>query len=102
MVTTEKMPPVHPGEILLEEFLIPMGISQHKLARETGIPVTRINAIVRGERGITADTALRLGRFFGISPQTWLNLQNHYDLETQKEALGDRLEREVRPLASTR
>lgn len=100
MVTTDKMPPVHPGEILLEEFLIPMGISQHKLARETGIPVTRINAIARGERGITADTALRLGRFFGISPQTWLNLQNHYDLEVQKEALGDRLEREVRPLAS--
>jgi addiction module HigA family antidote len=93
----DKMPPVHPGEVLAEDFLSPLGISQHKLARETGIPVTRINAIVRGERTITADTALRLGRFFGLAPETWLNLQNHFDLESQRAALGDRLDREVRP-----
>ncbi len=96
--TIERLPPVHPGEILREEFLVPLGISQQLLARETGLPMSRINAIARGYRGISAETALRLGKFFGIEPRFWLNLQNRYDLEMAEDTLGDRLEREVRPL----
>src|SRR5262249_59314183 len=93
-----KLPPVHPGEILLEEFLSPLGVSQYRLAKETSVPARRINEIVRGSRSISADTALRLGRYFSTSEQFWLNLQAHYDLEVQKDRLGDRLRREVKVL----
>jgi len=87
---------ITPGEILAEEFLKPMGISQYRLARDIGVPPRRINEIVKGERAITADTALRLGRYFRMAPQFWLNLQTHYDLEREQARLGRRLEREVR------
>src|ERR687884_2289848 len=93
-----KLPPVHPGEILHEEFLTPLSISQYRLAKETSVPPRRINEIVRGTRAVTADTALRLARYFGTSERFWLNLQAHYDLEVEKERLGDRLDREVRAL----
>ncbi len=96
---TNKMPPVHPGEILMEEFLTPMGISQYRLAHDISVPPRRINEIVHGTRSVTADTALRLGRYFGISPQFWLNLQAHFDLEQEQDRLGDRLEQEVRTFA---
>jgi addiction module HigA family antidote len=90
-----KLQPIHPGEILKEEFLGPLGISQYRLAKETSVPPRRINEIVRGMRAITADTALRLARYFGTSERFWLNLQTHYDLEVEKERLGGRLKREV-------
>lgn len=96
MAKKRKLAPVHPGEILMEEFLTPLGISQYKLAKDTSVPPRRINEIVHGKRAITADTALRLGRFFGVSPQFWLNLQSHYDLEVEEDILGDRIESEVR------
>lgn len=96
---TNKMPPVHPGEILMEEFLTPMGISQYRLARDISVPPRRINEIVHGTRAVTADTALRLGRYFGISPQFWLNLQGHFDLEQEQDHLGDRLKQEVQAFA---
>jgi addiction module HigA family antidote len=91
----EKLAPVHPGEVLLEEFLKPLGISQNRLALSIGVPARRINEIVLGKRAITADTALRLARFFGTSPQFWLGLQTDYDLDMTLDRLGDRLEREV-------
>ena len=94
-----KMSPVHPGEILLEEFLGPLGISQYRLARDTSVPPRRINEIVRGTRAVSADTALRLARYFGMSERFWLNLQGRYDLEIEKDRLGKRLEREVNLLA---
>lgn len=84
--------PIHPGEILKEEFLEEYGLSQYELAKRVGVPAPRINAIVLGKRAVSADTALRLGRFFGNSPQFWLNLQNHYDLEIAVGALPDGLE----------
>ena len=87
--------PTHPGEILGEEFLKPMGISQYRLAKDIGVPAMRINKIVRGERGISADTALRLARYFGMSVDFWTGIQTHYDTEKAKMTLGDRLEREV-------
>ena len=87
----QKLAPVHPGEVLLEEFLTPLGVSQYRLAKDTSVPPRRINEIVRGMRGITADTALRLARYFGTTERFWLNLQAHYDLEVEKERLGDRL-----------
>jgi addiction module HigA family antidote len=90
-----KLPPIHPGEVLLEEFLVPLGISQYRLAKGTSVPPRRINEIVHGKRAITADTALRLSRFFGTTERFWLNLQVRYDLETEKDRLGDRLKREV-------
>ena len=90
-----KQDPVHPGEVLLEEFLKPMGISQYRLAKDTSVPPRRINEIVHGRRAVTADTALRLARFFGTGERFWLNLQVRYDLEVQRDRLGDRLEREV-------
>ena len=96
---SEKMTPVHPGEILLEEFLRPMGISQYRLAKDISVPPRRINEIVHGKRGITADTALRLARFFGTSERFWVNLQTRYELEVEKDRLGRRLLDEVRPLA---
>jgi antitoxin HigA-1 len=91
---------ITPGEILEEDFLKPMGLSQYRLAKDIGVPARRINEIVKGERAITADTALRLGRYFNMSAQFWLNLQSHYDLETEAERLGRRLEREVKVLAA--
>ena len=89
-------PPVHPGEILLEEFLKPMGISQYRLARDINVPAMRINKICRKERGISADTALRLARYFDNSVEFWTGIQSHYDTETAKMNLGDRLEKEVK------
>ena len=94
---TDKIPPIHPGEILMEEFIEPMGITQHKLAVSIGVPPRRINEIVHGKRRITADTALRLGRYFGMSAQFWINLQSHYDLEIEMDALGDSLD-SIQPL----
>jgi len=96
----KKHPPVHPGEILLEEFLRPMGVSQYRLAKDIGVPARRINEIVHGQRAISADTALRLSRFFNMSERFWLNLQARYDLEVEKDRLGDRLDREVRQLSN--
>jgi addiction module HigA family antidote len=93
-----KVPPIHPGEILQEEFLMPLGLSQYRLAKETSVPPRRINEIVRGQRAISADTALRLARYFGTSERFWLNLQARYDLEIEKDRLGDRLRREVKVL----
>jgi antitoxin HigA-1 len=87
---------ITPGEILEEDFLKPLGLSQYRLALDIGVPPRRINEIVKGERSITADTALRLSRYFGMSAQYWLNLQSHYDLEVEQERLGRRLEREVK------
>ena len=95
----KKIQPIHPGEVLLEEFLNPLGVSQYRLAKNTNVHARRINEIVHGTRGITADAALRLGRFFGTSAQFWLNLQTNFDLEVQKEKIGDRLDREVHALA---
>ena len=91
--------PIHPGEVLLEDFLRPMGLSQYRLAKGISVPPRRINEIVQGKRGITADTALRLGRFFGVSERFWLNLQNRFDLEREKDRLGDNLRKEVEVLA---
>ncbi len=92
-------PPTHPGEILIEEFLKPMGISQYRLAKDIGVPAMRINKIVHGERGISADTALRLARYFGMSVEFWTGIQTHYDTEMAKILLADRLEKEVKILA---
>src|SRR5437763_10893792 len=97
-----KPAPVHPGEILLEEFLSPLGLSQYRLAKDTSVPPRRINEIVRGTRSISADTALRLARYFGTSERFWLNLQAHYDLEVEKDRLGDLLRREVKVLEVAR
>ena len=97
MMTSQKLPPVHPGEILFEEYLKPLGISQNKLGRDLNVPAQRINDIVRGQRAITVDTALRLARYFHTSPQFWLNLQAHYDLEIAQETrLVERVIKEVR------
>ncbi len=93
-------PPIHPGEILQEEFLQPLGISQYRLAQEIGVPAMRISKIVRGERGISADTALRLARYFGMSIEFWTGIQIHYEVEKAKMTLGDRLDSEVKVLAS--
>jgi addiction module HigA family antidote len=98
----KELHPVHPGEVLLEEFLKPMGLSQNRLALDIGVPPRRINEIFLGKRSITADTALRLGRYFGNSPQFWLGLQRDYDLDIAAEALGERLEREVQVFAMVR
>src|SRR5437867_2576819 len=97
-----KLPPIHPGEILLEEFLNPLGISQYRLAKDISVPPRRINEIVHGKRALTADTALRLSRYFGMTEQFWLNLQSRYDLEVEKDRLGDRLRREVATLSVAR
>ena len=91
----KKLPPVHPGEVLLEEFLAPMEISQYRLAKDISVPPRRINEIVHGKRAVTADTALRLSRYFGTSERFWLNLQTGYDLDVERDRLGDRLESEV-------
>jgi addiction module HigA family antidote len=93
--------PVHPGEVLLEEFLKPINLSQNRLALGVGVPARRINEIVLGKRSISADTALRLARFFGVSAEFWLGLQAQYDLDITAEALGERLELEVKKYAGT-
>lgn len=93
------MPPVHPGEVLAEEYLEPLGVTQHRLAVAIGVPPRRINEIVHGKRGISADTALRLARFFGTSERFWLNLQSRYELEREKDALADTLAR-IQPLSA--
>ncbi len=93
------MKPIHPGEVLLEDFLVPMGISQYRLAKDISVPARRINEIAHGKRSITADTALRLGRYFGTSAQFWMNLQDHFDLEVQMDKIGGRLDDEVHALA---
>jgi addiction module HigA family antidote len=98
----KELDPVHPGEVLLEEFLRPMGLSQNRLALQIGVPPRRINEIVLGKRSITADTALRLARYFGTSPQFWLGLQRDYDLDIATEGLGERLRREVKVSAMAR
>jgi addiction module HigA family antidote len=97
-MSAKKIIPVHPGEILLEEFLKPLGISQYRLSKDISVAPRRINEIVQGKRSITADTALRLARYFGLSERFWLNLQSRYDLEVEKDKLDVRLEREVRVL----
>lgn len=96
-MTTALMSPVHPGEILLEDFLKPLGLSQYALAKAIAVPPRRINEIVHGKRAISADTALRLGRYFGVQPDSWMNLQAHFDLEVAARLLGNRLDTEVRP-----
>jgi addiction module HigA family antidote len=98
----KELHPVHPGEVLLEEFLKPMDLSQNRLALDIGVPPRRINEIVLGKRSISADTALGLGRYFGNSPQFWLGLQRDYDLDIAAEAPGERLEREVQVFATVR
>ena len=92
---TTKLPPIHPGEILLEEFLEPMEIRQYRIAKDISVPPRRINEIVLGKRSITPDTALRLSRYFGLSERFWMNLQTRYDIEVEKDRLEDRLEKEV-------
>lgn len=101
-MTAKRRAPVHPGEILLEEFLNPMGLSQYRLAKDTRVPPRRINEIVHGKRAITADTALRLARYFGTSERFWLNLQARHDLEVEKDRLGERLKEEVKVLSTRR
>ncbi|MBK9210969.1 MAG: HigA family addiction module antidote protein [Anaerolineales bacterium] len=97
---TEKLNPVHPGEVLLEEFIKPMNLSQNRLAIDIGVDARRINEIVLGKRAVTADTALRLSRFFGNSSQFWMGLQTQFDLDVAEDHLGKRLDREVRPLVA--
>ena len=92
---SKRLPPVHPGEVLLEEFLEPMGLSQNRLAREIGVPPRRINEIVLGKRRVTADTALRLAKYFDMSAEFWMGLQMDYELDLEADRLGDRLESEV-------
>ena len=98
-MATKTLAPIHPGEVLLEEFLEPMELSQYRLAKDISVPPRRINEIVHGKRSVTADTALRLARYFGTSDRFWLNLQASFDLDTQRDKLGDRLETEVLPRA---
>jgi addiction module HigA family antidote len=95
----KRLAPVHPGEVLLEEFLEPMGISQYRLAKDVSVPPRRINEIVHGTRAVSADTALRLARYFGTSERFWLNLQAQFDLDVERDRIGDRIEREVMPRA---
>ncbi len=95
-----KLAPIHPGEILMEEFLKPMEVSQYRLAKDISVSARRINEIVQGKRSITPDTALRLSKFFGLSERFWINLQARYDLETEKDKLKDRLSKEVHAYAT--
>jgi addiction module HigA family antidote len=97
-MTAKTIEPIHPGEILSEEFLKPLNISQYRLAKDISVPPRRVNEIVHGTRAITADTALRLSRYFGLSERFWLNLQSRYDLETEKDRLKGRIEKEVKIL----
>ena len=95
MATSSKLAPIHPGEVLMEDFLVPLGLTQYRLAQNLSVPPRRINEIVHGKRAVTADTALRLARYFGTSEQFWLNLQSRFDLEVERDRLGTRLEEEV-------
>lgn len=95
---TKKLKPVHPGEILREEFLVPLGLSMNRVAMDLRVPVTRIADIVNEKRGITADTALRFARYFKNSPTFWMNLQTRYDLEVAEDEIAYKVERDVRPL----
>jgi addiction module HigA family antidote len=97
----DKLPPVHPGEILLEDFMKPLGLSRYRVAKDIGVPTLRISQIVRGQRAVTADTALRLGRYFGTSANIWLGLQADYDLEVAQDSLAGRLDRKVKVLQVT-
>jgi len=97
----KKLDPIHPGEILLEEFLKPMGISQYRLAKDISVPARRINEIVHGKRAISADSALRLSRYFGMSERFWLNLQTQYDIEVQKDKMDRQYEDEVKVLVKS-
>ena len=97
----KKSPPVHPGEVLLEDFLKPLGLSQYRLAQGMSVYPRKINEIVQGKRAVTADTALRLARFFGTSPEVWMNLQALYDLESARDFSAKKIEREVKPLAKS-
>ena len=101
-MSDQRLPPIHPGEILLEEFLKPMGISQYRLAKDISVPPRRINEIVHGKRAVSPNTALRLSRYFGLSERFWINLQGRYNLEVEKDRLKDRLDDEVRVLAAIR
>jgi antitoxin HigA-1 len=92
----ERLPPVHPGEVLLEDFMKPLGLSQYRLAQDIGVPALRISQIVHGKRAITADTALRLARYFGTSAHVWMRLQARYDLEQAEATLAERIQREVK------
>jgi len=94
------IPPVHPGEILKADFLEPLGMSVNALSRSIKVPRARLNDIVLGRRGVSADTAMRLARYFGVSEQFWMNLQSHYELEVAREASGDRVDREIKPRAA--
>ncbi|NOQ96382.1 MAG: HigA family addiction module antidote protein [Desulfobacterales bacterium] len=98
-MSKRELAPIHPGEILLEEFLNPLDISQYRLSKDISVDPRRINEIVHGQRAISADTALRLGHYFGMTPQFWLNLQSHYDLELLDMTNGDKIEKEVKVLA---
>ncbi len=93
------MPPVHPGELLREEFLAPMGVTPYRLAKDIGVPVQRVHELVHERRGVSADTALRLSRYFGMSEGYWMNAQKHYELEVEKDRLGEKLQ-EIQPLAA--
>lgn len=95
-VEEERLPPVHPGEVLLEDFMKPLGLSQYRLAQDLGVPALRISQIVHGKRAVTADTALRLARYFGTSANVWMRLQARYDLEVAEEVLAERVKREVK------
>lgn len=97
-MAAKRLPPIHPGEVLLEDFLTPLGLTQYRLAKALSVPPRRINEIVHGTRAVSADTALRLARFFGTSARFWLNLQTAYDLDLEEDRLGGRLTREVRVL----
>ena len=92
----ERLPPVHPGEVLAEDFMKPLGLTQYRVAKDIGVPALRISQIMRGQRSVTADTALRLARYFGTSPDVWLRLQAAYDLEVAQRRTGKRIEREVK------
>jgi len=100
MSQNDLLAPVHPGEILREDFLADLQITAYRLAKATGMPIQRVSAIVNEKRSITADTALRLGRYFDVDPQWWMNMQAHFELETARRALGDRLSDEVTPMAA--
>jgi addiction module HigA family antidote len=96
---SDKLPPIHPGEVLLEDFLLPLGVSQYRLAKDIAVPPRRVNEIVHGIRGISADTALRLARYFGTTAEFWMNLQSRYDLERQRDEAEARILGEVRVLS---
>jgi addiction module HigA family antidote len=100
IMSKEVLAAIHPGEILREEFMVPLGLSSNALAKLLGVTAARINEIAKERRGITADTALRLARYFKTTPEFWMNLQNHYELETTRRAIGEKIEREVPTIAA--